>query len=306
VYPAAPARSGGFLHRLAAVRVVVGRRVAIRKKLRNEPNHIAGNPGESEVSTVRTNLADWWSKGVRSVHADGSRTCLRSPALEARRSGAGRASAHTVVGACCRYVGEKPWSHLMAHGDAEMRRVLRKSVGVSGKSVRVSHSASEAGGRPRHPMPAHPAHCRGVLAQIPRVPMDRPNRRLRSNGERCVAILKHRRDQPRPSHSPRCRKCRRNPKAAGILRIRAPSTCRCPARRTPAIRPRPMRGAAARSCQCWSKHQRNPRAAGIQANSRYGGAAAPPRARSAESILTLYENGNARTTKGTQEPQKSR
>jgi hypothetical protein len=47
----------GLLDRLAAARVVVGARVAIRKKLRNEPNHSAGNPGESEVSAVRTNPA---------------------------------------------------------------------------------------------------------------------------------------------------------------------------------------------------------------------------------------------------------
>jgi hypothetical protein len=29
------------------------------KKLRYEPNHSAGNLGESEVSAVRTNPADW-------------------------------------------------------------------------------------------------------------------------------------------------------------------------------------------------------------------------------------------------------
>jgi hypothetical protein len=66
----------------------------------------------------------------------------------ARLGGAGRASARRVVEAGCRYVPKKPWSHMMVHGDAEMRRVTLKSVGVSGKSVRVSHSACEAAGRP--------------------------------------------------------------------------------------------------------------------------------------------------------------
>jgi hypothetical protein len=40
------------------------------------------------------------------------------------------------------------WRCRMAPGAAKSRRVSRKSVGVSGKSVRVSHSACEAGGRP--------------------------------------------------------------------------------------------------------------------------------------------------------------
>ena len=53
----------GLLHRLAAARVVVGAgEVRFAKKLRNEPNHIAGNAGESEASAVRTNPEDWWRR----------------------------------------------------------------------------------------------------------------------------------------------------------------------------------------------------------------------------------------------------
>jgi hypothetical protein len=128
--------------------------------------------------------------------------------------------------------------------------------------------------------------------------MDRANRRSRSHGKRCVATLQHRQDRLRPSRSPRCQECRRNPKAAGILRIRARGTSRCarrPARRrfVRALCEAP----AARSCQCWPKHQRNPRAAGIQANARDGGTARRQAPAAQKSILTLCEAARLKTPK---------
>jgi hypothetical protein len=55
-----------------------------------------------------------------------------------------------VVGARCRYVGKKPWSHLMAYGAATMRQVSRKSVGVSRKSVGAFSLGSSRQAECRH------------------------------------------------------------------------------------------------------------------------------------------------------------